>query len=413
MIRFILIFLLAVFVIQNPKAQNNIDFYIDKALQNSPLLKDYQNQVRANYIDSMRIRAGLLPQVNAISNSTWSPVISGWGHDEVLTNGANINALLSVSKEIVSRQNLQNQYQAIRLQSQSVLVAGKISEQDLKKSVTEQYITTYGTWQLYGFNNDLLTLLKKEEQLFKKLAEQGVYKQTEYLSFLVTLQQQELQVAQIKNQCQNNAATLNYLCGIVDTASQPLSAPKLNLADLPEFQGSVFSQQFIIDSLKITNSDKQVDLSYKPKLNVFGDAGYYSSLAYQPWKNWGTTIGLNFSMPIYDGHQRKIQHDKNTIAEQTRQSYRDFYVKQYRQQINRLLQQLQANQQLAEQITKQIKYAQVLIDADRKLLETGDVRVTDYIIAINNYLNAKNTLVQNLIDKYQIINQINYWSRKK
>lgn len=413
MIRFILIFLLATFVIQSPKAQNNLDSYIDKALQNSPLLKDYQNQIRTNLIDSIRIRAGLMPQVNAISNSTWSPVISGWGHDEVLTNGANINALLSVSKEIVSRQNLQNQYQAIRLQSQSVLVAGKISEQDLKKSVTEQYITTYGTWQLYGFNNDLLTLLKKEEQLFKKLAEQGVYKQTEYLSFLVTLQQQELQVAQIKNQCQNNVATLNYLCGIVDTASQPLPAPKINLADLPEFQGSVFSQQFVIDSLKITNSDKQVDLSYKPKLNVFGDAGYYSSLAYQPWKNWGTTIGLNFSMPIYDGHQRKMQHDKNTIAEQTRQNYRDFYVSQYRQQINRLMQQLHANQQLVEQITKQIKYAQALIDADRKLLETGDIRVTDYIIAINNYLNAKNILVQNSIDKYQIINQINYWSRKK
>ena len=37
-------------------AQNkNLDYYINKGLVNSPLLKDYQNQVAANAIDSQRL----------------------------------------------------------------------------------------------------------------------------------------------------------------------------------------------------------------------------------------------------------------------------------------------------------------------------------------------------------------------
>ena len=59
----------------------------------------------------------------------------------------------------------------------------------------------------------------------------------------------------------------------------------------------------------------------------------------------------------------------------------------------------------------QIKYADGLITANQKLMLTGDVRVTDYILAINNYLNAKNIITQNTITKYQLINQINYWNR--
>jgi S1-C subfamily serine protease len=46
-------------------------------------------------------------------------------------------------------------------------------------------------------------------------------------------------------------------------------------------------------------------------------------------------------------------------------------------------------------------------------LVTGDVRIADYIIAIGNYLNAKNIITQNTINKLQIINQVNYWNRKQ
>jgi len=76
------------------------------------------------------------------------------------------------------------------------------------------------------------------------------------------------------------------------------------------------------------------------------------------------------------------------------------------------LQQLQSTQQLIDQTSGQLRYTQGLIDANKKLLETGDARIADYIIAIGNYLSARNIITQNTVNKMQIINQLNYWNRK-
>ncbi len=390
----------------------SLDYYVSSALHNSPLLKDYNNQSRSNLIDSLRIRASYQPQVNGNSNNSYSPVINGWGYDNAITNGANISALVGVNQKLVSKQNLQNQYETIRLQNEGLNVTGKITEQDLKKAITGQYITAYGIWQQFSYNNEMLGLLKKEENILKQLAEKGVYRQTDYLTFLVTVQQQQVQISQIRQQYQNEFASLNYLSGINDTSFTALRIPVLDSTFLPELESTVFYHQFAVDSLKLVNSNEQIDFSYKPKVSLYADAGYISSLMYLPYKNFGVSAGVSVAVPIYDGHQKKMQHNKIAIAEQTRQDYRDFFKVQYNQQIAQLLQQLQSSQQLIDETTSQLKYVQGLIDANRKLLETGDARIADYIIAIGNYITARNIIRQNTINKMQIINQLNYWNRK-
>ena len=52
-------------------------------------------------------------------------------------------------------------------------------------------------------------------------------------------------------------------------------------------------------------SDAQIDLSYKPKVSLYADAGYVSSLQYLPYKNFGASAGVNLTVPIYDGRQKK------------------------------------------------------------------------------------------------------------
>jgi outer membrane protein TolC len=394
-------------------AQNKtLDYFVNAALQNSPLLKDYNNQIRSNLIDSLRIHASYKPQVAGNSTNAYYPVINGWGYDNIITNGTNISELVGVTQKLVSKQNLQNQYEAIRLQNESLNITGKVSEQDLKKTITSQYITAFGTWQQLNFNNELLGLVTKEETILKQLAENGTYRQTDYLTFLVTVQQQQIQISQARQQYQNECATLNYLCGVADTSFVELSTPLLDSALLPGLENTIFYHQFEVDSLKLRNSDAQIDFTYKPKINLYADGGYISSLMYQPYKNFGASFGVNVAVPIYDGHQKKMQHDKIAIAEETREQYRDFFKTQYNQQIAQLLQQLHSAQQLIDETTNQLKYAQGLIDANKKLLETGDARIADYIIAIGNYISIRNIITQNTINKLQIINQLNYWNRK-
>jgi len=389
-----------------------LDYYIDAGMVSSPLLKDYANQVRLNHIDSARLAAAYKPQVNGVSTNSWAPVINGYGYDGVITNYGNFSELVAASQQLVGKANLQNQFNGIILQSDSVRALAKISIKDLQRSITSQYITAYGSWLQYQFNNEVYNLLSKEDTLLKKLTQSAVYRQTDYLTFLVTLQQQKLAVLQARNQYKNDYAGLNYVSGLFDTAFTPLEAPAIDLYEMMDAGNTVFYEKYRVDSLLLKNADAQIDFNYKPKVSLYADGGYVSSFTYQAYKNFGTSIGVNLSVPIYDGKQRKMQHTKVAIAEQTRQGYRDFFKTQYSQQIAQLTQQLNATQELINETTGQLKYVESLIDANGKLLTTGDVHIADYIIAINNYLNAKNIIRQNTINKLQIITQINYWIKQ-
>ena len=390
---------------------NNLDFYLQQALQRSPLLNDYRNQVQSAMVDSQIIRAGYQPQVTGSSINTYAPTVKGWGYDNAISNGGNFSTLVGVNKTLVGRKHLDAQYETIRLQNEGLGNTSKITEQDLKKSVTAQYITAYGDMQQLSFNRDVYALLQKEETLLKDLTEKNVYRQTDYLAFLVTLKQEGLLLRQLQIQAQNDYGALNYLCGIMDTATVSLEEPPVRLQSLPDISQSAFFRQYHIDSLKLRNSRSLVDFSYKPKASVYGDGGYSSTLAYEAYKNFGVSFGFTVTVPIYDGHQRKMQYSKLEIAERTRTAYKDFFTSQYNQQIAQLSQQLHATVDLISQINEQVRYSEALITVNGQLMQTGDAKIADYILALNNYLNAKNLLTQNNITRLQIINQINYWNR--
>jgi len=389
----------------------DVDFYLQKAITNSPLLKDHTNQALAAGIDSQRVRALYKPQVTATSNSFIAPVINGYGYDPVVTNMGAVNALVNVNQSFVSKKGLDVQIQATQLTRDSLLNARTITEQDLKRTVIAQYITVYGDLQQYNFYRDINNLLSNEDTLLKKLVEHNVYRQTDYLAFLVTHRQQSLQVKQLAIQFRTDLSTLNYLCGIYDTTTATLANPSITLQQLPELSYSAFFHKYVIDSLLLSNSVALLNYNYRPKFSAYANGGYYSSLAYQAYKNFGGSAGINLTIPIYDGHQKKLQYQKIMLQEDTRANYRDFFIKQYSQQVAQLMQQLTATESLLTDINDQVRYTETLINVDVKQMETGDTKIADYIIAINNYLTARNLLVQNNIGKLQIINQINYWNR--
>ncbi len=388
--------------------QNKLQYYVDNALQNSPLLNDYKNQLQINTFDSLLIRAGLKPQVNFISTNSYAPVIKGFGYDGAITNGANVAALVGVNKQFVNKKNLGAQFGNLNLLSRSIYNNVKITEQDLKRSIINQYINAYGTLLQVNFGNEIKLLLTKEEVILKKLTQSNVYKQSDYLTFLVTLQQQDFTVQQSTAQYKNDIAILNYIAGIADTSSIMLDNPDIHLPAVLDSSAAIYLQQYTIDSLKFVNSKRLADINYRPKIGVSADAGYNSSLAVMPYKNFGTSIGVSVVVPIYDGRQKKLQYSKIDIQEKTRQVNKSFFLNQYRQQTMQYVQQLNAADAIIKNINAQLKYTQTLIDVNEKLLASGEIKITDYVLALNNYINAKNLITQNKINKLQLINQLNY-----
>ena len=127
---------------------------------------------------------------------------------------------------------------------------------------------------------------------------------------------------------------------------KPLLRPELAVNNLPNLYNSVFYKQFETDSLSSLNNKTLIDLNYKPKLSLYGDGGYLSAFSFDGYKNFGLSAGISLIVPIYDGKQKQIQYDKIKIAERTRQNYRDFFIKQYGQQLIQLNHRLQAKRSL-------------------------------------------------------------------
>jgi outer membrane protein TolC len=389
----------------------NLDHYLEAAQNNSPLLKDLKNQVASAKLDSMRLRAGLKPQVTATSAGLFAPVVNGYGYAGAITNVQTFNALVGVTKQIIGRNYVSSQIAAISLQQDSLINASQLSVQDLRKTVIGQYITAYGSLQQLKFSQEVIDLLNKEDTVFKKLTQSNVYKQADYLAFLVTFKQQQIQLLQASIQYKTDFATLNYLSGITDTSRVELSAPSIQRAILPNVENSIFFRKFRLDSLRLANSNALIDYSYKPKANIFADGGYNTDFTPPVYKNFGTSFGFNVSVPIYDGGQRKLQHKKVQLEEETRQYYKYYARVQYRQQIAQLNQEINDTEKLFAQINEQIKYSETLIKVDNHLLQTGDLKIADMILAFNNYLTIKNLLTQTTVNRLQLINQLNYWNK--
>ena len=405
---FLVFLLLPIYSIGQDKT---LDYYISSAVNNSPLLNDYRNQLLANHIDSQLLKASGSIQIHGNGNSYYAPVRNGYGYDEAITNGAQLQALITATKNLIPKRSLNLQFKDLQFISDSIRIASKISEQDLKRNIIGQYITTYGDQLQIQFNNELRYLLSREETVLKRLTQKNVYKQVDYLSFLVTYQQQELTRQQLAAQYKNDYASLNYLAGILDTTAITLTVPNISVATEFSKDTSVFFLKYQLDSLKLINNKSLIDISYKPRINLYADGGILSTLANQPYKNFGNSFGINFVIPIYDGGQKKLQYAKVDIAEKTRLKNQKFFENQYYQQIAQLQQQLYAIDGLLATINKQVKYIETLIDANGKLLETGDIKMTDYVLAINNLVTAKNLVVQNRVSRLQVINQLNYWNR--
>ncbi len=390
--------------------ERSIEDYIQTANSNSPLLKDLNNQLLLNKLDSALILSNYKPHIGFNSTGTYAPVIHGFGYDEALSNGHTFNALVTVNQSLLGKSRINNQVQGLNLGTDSVSNLAKISQQDIRRNVITQYIAAYASQLQNSFDAQVNHLLKEEEIILKKLTQQSVYKQSDYLAFLVVLKQQELQMSQNRIAHLNNIAALNYSSGIRSTDSVRLAEPKLDISIASALNQSIFAKQYQIDSLRILNNRQAIDLNYRPQVGVYADGGYNSSFIDQPYKNFGTSFGFTVAVPIYDGHQRKLQYSKLAIQEQTRIGYRDYFFGQYNQQIAQLRQQLQQSESLFSKINEQIKFTESLIHVDGKLLQTGDITVADYILAIKNYLDSQNVLRQTNITRLELINQLNYWN---
>jgi outer membrane protein TolC len=389
-----------------------LSYFLEKGLVNSPLLKAYQNQISSATLDSMKVNASQQPQIGANAQLLYAPVWKNFGYDEAISNGGNYMATVGASQFILNHKSLNNKFENIDLQRRSVLNTSRISTQELKRTITNQYLLSFADFSSLSFNKSFNKLIEEEKNILIQLIEGGIYKQTDYLSLLIEAQSLEILIQQLSDQYKTDIRVLNQLCGLNDTSTYNLVLPYLEQFDHNDLSTSPLFMQFKIDSLKIVNEKSAVDISYHPKLNWFADAGFVSSVPYYLQRHLGYSAGLNFSVPIYDGKQRKIDYQKLALDENTRSNYAYFFKNQYQQQIEQLKSKLKSNKDIVDRYKRQLESSEELNRLAKALLNKGNISITEFINAMRNYININNNLNQAQIQSLQIINEINYLMQK-
>jgi outer membrane protein TolC len=375
------------------------------------LLKDLQNQSRSNKIDSLLIKAQRVPQINFNGLASYSPVINGYGYSEAITNGGNFITTINLSQSLFNTKTVNARYDKAGIQGQSLANTARLSENDLKRQITAQYLTAYSVNAEIASGKALLNILEEENDILYQLTMNGVYRQTDYLTFKVELQARRLLLRELLIQYLKELSALNFICGLEDTATYSLPLPDLAVKLPVSHSSSAFFLRYRFDSLAIQNEKLLLDRSYKPVVSWFADAGLVNNKPEVLYKNFGASLGLSMTLPVYDGNQRKLNYEKFKNSEETRQIYKQSFGVHYSEQLRQLNKELEMTREMIPGIKEELELAQAIIRQDKDLINSGGVSITDYLLAVRNYIAIQQYLNQYEVKILQIINEINYWEQ--
>ena len=404
--------LAAVFLQISSFAQTRtLDYFIGQGLLHNPALKDLSNQVSSTTVDSLLVKALRKPQVGFEGMAYYAPVINGVGFSDVITDVSNLTTVVGVSQQLLNQKTVEAQYSKFGFQNQALRNSARITENSLKKEIALQYLSACSVSNDISFNADLISTLKDESLILKQLVEKGLYQRVDYLTFMIRLEGHQVELNDLQIRYDKEISALHVLCGMSDSTHERLELPSLSLNTPVNPSQSPYFARFVIDSLRIQNQKILIDRDYKPRFKWFSDAGLINNLPQDIYKNFGFSIGLSMSIPIYDGQQRKLNYEKLKIAENTRTVYADYFKNQYDQQLAQLYSELKKTQQLTDQVEIQISESEELIEQERELLNSGNISITDYLAVLNNYISIKQNYNQYRIKVLKIITEINYWNQ--
>ncbi|MEI6766238.1 MAG: TolC family protein [Bacteroidota bacterium] len=397
-----------VYLTNAQEKKQSLDFYLQVGIANNPSLKDLQNQQKSLLYDSLLVRISRKPQISANGILLAAPVINGYGYDEAITNGNTFSAVVGFSQELLVKRTNKNQYENIHLQGSSVRNNSQLTRRELKREITTQFIAAWAAGVEVVYNDEILAMLKEQQNIVKQLAGQGLYNTTDYLSMQIEIQTQQINIRQRKLEYRQSLFELNRICGISDTTLYSLAEPTIN--PIPENpQQLPFFEQFRIDSLKTMNEIEMTRLKYIPKLSWCADAGLNNTDPSFIHNNFGLSAGLNFSMPLNSGKQKNIELSKLGLIEDSRKSYKDFFSKQYQMQVVQIREQINQCDSLMAMTEIQIGSYNELIAADRLLMNKGSISMIDFISVVRNFIEVRRNRSSLLTQRLLLLNELSYW----
>ena len=406
--------------------QRDLNYYLDQAKKTSPLILKNQNDtkiVKLNLQQTERILKN--PVISLESSILIAPIISYdlvpstldlitdgssyyTGYDLGVTNGGQYQAYLSVKQPLLGRMNMKPFTQKADISRKQNENSTTLTVHELEQLVGYQYILCLKAKAQIRNGKTILQLIDEQLNIMHKLVDNAVYKQSDLMLLEIEKQNKALDCKSFENDYKANLYDLNLLCGINQTAETDIQENELEMKSSPT-SASQFLTSYKLDSLSIVTDQTISELKYKPQLNAFFNAGY-NATGIPTLDHFGFSVGMNFSWTLYDGNQRKLEHEKSYINLQTQQFDKQHFITQKEINLNKIKDQLNALTERGMILENQLTQYEKLYKVYENELTHGLVSVMDFKNLLRDLTAKRQEFLLQKMEKQLLLNSFNYWN---
>jgi len=408
-------------------AQNDLSYYINQAVLNSPLIQDNQNLSDAAKAEAERLKAFYTkPQITLTANYLLAPVISSDhgknelilnpsdpvkynGYDMAASNGGMYQGLLNVNQPVLNGVRGRTASEQMLVTSQINENTIRLTSHDIEKFVTDQYILCTQDLKQMNYLKSLIAIVEDQKNIISKLAANGIAKQSDLSLITIEYQTQFNAWNTFNATYRRDLMDLNILCGINDTSYVIL--PEINLSlKQEEIASSAFTERFRLDSLNLRATQKMFDLKYKPQLNLYANTGLNGVYIPSAPNRFGASAGVSFTMFLYDGKQRTINNKRTEILIRSTESYKNIFITQNAVRKSKALTEIRMLEERMTITESQLEEYKKLMDYYRQEVRNGQLSVVIYINVLKSLALLQRDYVLMQANKQLLINTYNYWN---
>jgi outer membrane protein TolC len=404
--------------------QLDLNYFIDNALKNDAAIRQNINQQQFYGLQAQLINAqNKAPQVNFTSDYLFAPYFGNngkavaitanpspkaFGYDVGQTNGGMYATQLNVTLQLLNKRTVntlqeQNKNDAALNSNSRVQL-----EHDLRKAITDQYIQVYQLQQQEEYLTRIVDEVKGRKATVQALVKKGLLQQSDYLLLEIEQNTRENELSQAKITEVDAYGALKNLAIVNDTAMVKLNAPLVSINAVP--QSYFYKEKFRLDSLSIVAQQNVFNAKYRPTLDLSGSGGMLASEFNSIPHNVGMQAALHLAIPIFDGHQRRINDRQVKISQQSITYARDNFTVQQRNYLQSIMRQIGLLRQSITQIEQLISKQDLLLRLDREKLQGGQLSIIEYVKSLQDYAAAKQNLNGARVQLLLLSNQYNYYN---
>lgn len=403
-------------------AQYNLDYFTNKAFNNSPTIKNYNSLFLINNLQKKLDEAqNSAFQVYVTGDYLFAPYFNNNGHlvstnpdpkaigyDVGITNGGLYSALINVDKNIFNGPLLDALNDQRTIQGKSYENQLNTEKHNLEKTVTDQYLNTLQNLELYKLSKDIGGNLENQLKLTADLVQKGNAKVQDYLLLKVETKSQQINLNQTWQNYKNGLFQLYSICGIRDTQTVIIDSVNLNLSIPPN--SSKFLLQYYFDSLSTAAQQNVFETKYLPQIKLFFNTGLNAVEIDNIQRRFGLSAGISLSVPILDGGQRDITRQQSIIAEKITGDFKNYAAKNIFTQRSDAENRIKALKKNLDDYKSQVEDYQKLLNISLEQLEKGNLSMIEYLTELRNYIDLQKNYISTEINYQLEISNYNYWN---